>query len=61
MSVRVQIAGPVTTIVIDRPEVRNAVDPTTAEALRRAFDAFEADETAQVAVLTVSAVAKSRS
>ncbi len=52
MSVRVETAGPVTTIVIDRPEVRNAVDPVTAEALRRAFDAFEADEAAQVAVLT---------
>jgi enoyl-CoA hydratase len=52
MSVRVETAGAVTTIVIDRPEVRNAVDPATAEALRRAFDAFEADEAAQVAVLT---------
>ena len=52
MSVLVETAGPVTTIVIDRPERRNAVDPATAEALRGAFDAFEADEGAQVAVLT---------
>ena len=52
MSVLVETEGPVTTIVIDRPSRRNAVDPATASALREAFDAFEADETAQVAVLT---------
>ena len=46
MSVLVETAGPVTTIVIDRPERRNAVDPATAAALREAFDAFEADEDA---------------
>ena len=34
-----------TTVIIDRPERRNAVDPATAQALREAFDAFEADET----------------
>lgn len=44
--------GPVTTIVIDRPERRNAVDFRTALELREAFDAFEADESARVAVLT---------
>ena len=52
MSVHVERAGPVVTIVIDRPARRNAVDPATAQALREAFDAFEADEGAQVAVLT---------
>jgi len=52
MSLRVEKAGAVTTIVIDRPERRNAVDPATAAALREAFDAFEADEAAGVAVLT---------
>jgi len=51
MSVLVEKAGPVTTVVIDRPERRNAVDPATARALREAFDAFEADAEAQVAVL----------
>ena len=51
MSVAVRREGSVTTIVIDRPERRNAVDPATAEALRSAFDAFESDEEAQVAVL----------
>lgn len=52
MNVRVERDAAVTTVIIDRPEVRNAVDPATAEELRAAFDAFEADETAHVAVLT---------
>ena len=43
--------GPVTTVVIDRPKVRNAVDRATAEALAAAFRAFEADAEACVAVL----------
>ena len=51
MSVVASRQGPVTTIVIDRPEVRNAVDPATALALRESFDTFEADGEAQVAVL----------
>jgi len=51
MSVRVETSGPVTTVIIDRPDRRNAVDPATAQALRDAFDAFEADDIAQVAVL----------
>ncbi len=52
MSVRVEQDGPVTIVTIDRPEARNAVNPVTAVALRDAFDAFEADESASVAVLT---------
>jgi enoyl-CoA hydratase len=52
MSVHVERDGPVTTVIIDRPDVRNAVDPATAAALRAAFDVFEADERAHVAVLT---------
>ncbi|HYI48022.1 MAG TPA: crotonase/enoyl-CoA hydratase family protein [Allosphingosinicella sp.] len=52
MNVLVEREGAVVTIVIDRPERRNAVDPATALALREAFDAFEADEGAHVAVLT---------
>ncbi|MFI9234865.1 crotonase/enoyl-CoA hydratase family protein [Streptomyces sp. NPDC053079] len=51
MTVRVETCGPVTTVVIARPEVRNAVDGPTATALADAFRAFEADETARVAVL----------
>jgi len=52
MSVIVEQAGPVTIVTLDRPERRNAVDLPTAQALRDAFDAFEADDEAQVAVLT---------
>ena len=39
------------TITLHRPARRNAVDGPTAEALRAAFEAFEADEAARVAVL----------
>jgi enoyl-CoA hydratase len=49
--VSVEHNGPVTTVVLSRPEVRNAVDRETAEALAAAFRAFEADPEAAVAVL----------
>jgi enoyl-CoA hydratase len=52
MSVLVERNGPVTIVTIDRPERRNAVDFETSLALREAFDAFEADPAAEVAVLT---------
>lgn len=51
MSVRVEVDGPVTTVVIDRPEARNAVDGPTAAALADAFRAFDADPEQRVAVL----------
>jgi len=51
MSVRIEKNGPVATIVLARPEVRNAVDRATAAALAEAFRAFEADASASVAVL----------
>ena len=44
--------GAVLTITLYRPECRNAVDGPTALALRQAFEAFEADEHARVAVFT---------
>jgi enoyl-CoA hydratase len=44
-------AGAVTTIVLSRPEARNAVDEATANELVTAFRAFEADPGAAVAVL----------
>ena len=47
----VERRGPVTTVILNRPEVRNAVDNETAEQLADAFRAFEADENARVAVL----------
>jgi enoyl-CoA hydratase len=51
MSVRVEKSGAVTSIIIDRPEVKNAVDGPTAQALADAFRAFADDGEARVAVL----------
>jgi enoyl-CoA hydratase len=51
MSVRVEKNGPVTTVILDRPEKRNAIDRPTATALAEAFRAFDADPEASVAVL----------
>ncbi|MDI3260631.1 MAG: crotonase/enoyl-CoA hydratase family protein [Sinobacteraceae bacterium] len=51
MSVRVEKIHRVTTVILDRPQARNAVDRPTAEALADAFRAFEADDQAHVAVL----------
>ena len=52
MSVSVANDGPVTIVSIDRPDRRNAVDGPTARRLYDAFKAFDADETASVAILT---------
>ena len=51
MTLHVSTDGPVTTIVLDRPDVRNAVDAEHADALTEAFLAFDADPDAAVAVL----------
>ncbi len=51
MPVRVEKSGPVTTVILDRADVRNAVDRAHAEQLAEAFRAFEADDGAAVAVL----------
>ncbi len=51
MSVRIERSGPVTTIVLSRPESRNAVDGPTAAELVAAFEDFDADDNASVAVL----------
>ncbi len=50
MSMRVEKRGPVTTVILSRPDARNAVDPETARALADAFRAFDADPDASVAV-----------
>ncbi len=50
-AVRSEKNGAVTTIILERPARRNAVDPPTAVALRAAFRAFERDPGARVAVL----------
>ncbi len=49
--VRVERSGPVTTVIIDRPGARNAVNGPTAAALYAAFEEFDRDDTASVAVL----------
>ena len=51
MTVHIEQQGPVTTVVLDRPAVRNAIDRATAQALADAFRAFDADPHAHVAVL----------
>lgn len=52
MAVYVEKDGPVTTVILSRPEVRNAVDRQTASELATAFRAFEADDEALVAVFS---------
>lgn len=49
--VRVERQGAVTTVIINRPEARNAVNGPTAAQLVAAFEEFDADDTASVAVL----------
>jgi enoyl-CoA hydratase len=51
MSVRIDKKAPVTTVILSRPEVRNAVDRVTAEALVAAFREFDADPDALIGVL----------
>jgi enoyl-CoA hydratase len=51
-TVRSERCDDVLLVTIDRPEVRNAVDQPTAQALFEAFDAFERDDVLRVAVLT---------
>lgn len=51
MSVLIEKKGQVTTIIIDRPNARNAINGATAVALTTAFEEFEADNNASVAVL----------
>lgn len=43
MSVRVETRGAIYTVILDRPERKNAVDRETAEALADAWEAFDAD------------------
>jgi enoyl-CoA hydratase len=50
-AVRIERDGPVFTVLLSRPERRNAVDGTTALALADAFREFDADSDALAAVL----------
>jgi enoyl-CoA hydratase len=52
MGIDFRSEGPVAVVTIDRPEVANAIDRPTAEALADAFRRFEGDDSLFVAVLT---------
>lgn len=51
MPVRIEKDGHITTVIMNRPEVRNAVNHATALELHRAFQDFDADPDAYVGVL----------
>ena len=50
MPVTIEKSGPVWTVILHRPDARNAVNPEHADALFAAFDAFDKDASASVAV-----------
>ena len=52
MAVHYAVEGPVAVVTLDRPEVANAIDRPTAEALAAAFRRFEGDAALAVAVLS---------
>ncbi len=49
-AVSIERDGPVTIVTLSRPQARNAVDGPTAGALARAFEDFDSDPDARVAV-----------
>jgi len=51
MPVKIEKNGYVTTVIMDNPDVKNAVDGQTAGELADAFRQFEKDDTSRVAVL----------
>ncbi len=52
MSVHYEVEGPIAVVTIDRPEVRNAIDGSTAQQLAESFQNFESNDALSVAVLT---------
>lgn len=50
MTVEIEKSGAVWTVIHNRPEARNAMDPDSADALTEAFLDFDADSDARVAV-----------
>ncbi|NQV61056.1 MAG: crotonase/enoyl-CoA hydratase family protein [Alphaproteobacteria bacterium] len=52
MTLIIERDGPITTVTLNRPQARNAVDPDTALELRAAFKDFDADDSQSVAILT---------
>src|SRR3954452_14514631 len=55
MPVHVSDDGPVRTVVLDRPDVRGAVDGEHATALRVAFEELHARDDLSIGILTGSA------
>ena len=51
MTIGIEKDGPITTVILDRADRKNAVDRQTAEELADAFRQFEADDDARVGVL----------
>ncbi len=51
MPIQIEVDYPIYTIIIDNPEVKNAVDRNTAQELAGAFRRFDNDKNAFVAVL----------
>src|SRR6266581_747217 len=51
-TVETTLDGDVLIVTLNRPDVRNAIDLATAQALNEAFVAFDRDQPANVAVLT---------
>ena len=47
----IEKSGAITTVIINRPDVRNAVDHETAQLLKAAFLEFESDKSQSVAIL----------
>jgi enoyl-CoA hydratase len=52
MPIHYESDGPVVSVIIDRPEVANAIDRPTAQELADAFRRFDAEDDASVAVLS---------
>jgi enoyl-CoA hydratase len=50
-SVQIERLGAVATVILDRPDVRNAIDPATAKALVEAFLQLDADPAVHAIVL----------
>jgi enoyl-CoA hydratase len=51
MAVHYEVDGSIVVVTLDRPEVANAIDRPTADALAAAFRRFDADPSLSVAVL----------
>ena len=50
--IRLDVAAPLATITVDRPEARNALDADTVRELHQALDAVEADASLRALIVT---------